>query len=594
MNYTNPNRRWGTVVSLAGMAVFLLIIFGRNLACWAVPALAMCDPEPSPTSPAETQAPPVPTGAVQVYMFSANTKENWINTVVAAFNAAQVKTSFGNAIFVTVKHGTSGGSQLAILGGTEQPQAWSPGDQSWVDGANEVWQQRHGQPLVPDACRPTVFAPIGFAMWRPMAEAMGWPDQPIGWSELVALAADPRGWAHYGHPEWGQFQFGHTNPVYSNAGMLVMTALAHDILRHVAPLSPDQVFRPEVVEAFRNIEQHTYHYGEQSRDLIRLMITRGPAYLHAINTTEAETLKTNIERASELPFPLAFIFPANGTYWTEQPYCVLDAEWVTEEQKEAARIFGEYLLHTDQQRLTVENYLRPVEPGATLACPLCLEQGTDPRVATADVPALASPSADVAQAVKELWLQTKKKATVILVLDISGSMVGNKLDNAKAATVEFLKRLHPDDVVIVLLFNSRVAQLEPYGRSGDVSEELQRRVAGLFADGGTALHDAVCAGARLADTLRAEADDKGDRRLYGVAILSDGMDTSSRTSEAEMLATCLPTGEEVEGTKIFTIAYGDEANKDVLCRIANRTNGKCFVADPANIDAVYRAISAEQ
>jgi hypothetical protein len=46
---------------------------------------------------------------------------------------------------------------------------------------------------------------------------------------------------------------------------------------------------------------------------------------------------------------------------------------------------------------------------------------------------------------------------------------------------------------------------------------------------------------------------------------------------------CLPSGEDIEGTKIFTIAYGD-ANADPMLRIANRTNGRSFTASPTNIE----------
>jgi Ca-activated chloride channel family protein len=286
--------------------------------------------------------------------------------------------------------------------------------------------------------------------------------------------------------------------------------------------------------------------------------------------------------------------PANGTFWTEQPYCVVDAEWVTDEQKEAARIFGDYLLHPDQQRLTVENYLRPVNPDVPLACPLCLELGADSRVTIESVPALPSPSADLANAVKDAWLQTKKKATLIVLLDTSGSMQGDNLKNAVAGTLGFLQRLHPDDVVIVMTFNGAVTQLEPHGRSGDVSEELMRTVSGIYASGGTALNDAVCAGARRANALQAEDVAAGNNRLYGVVVLSDGQDTASAASDAEMFATCLRTGEAVDGIKIFTIAYGANADQDFLASIADRTNGKLHSADAATIEAIYRAISAEQ
>lgn len=58
--------------------------------------------------------------------------------------------------------------------------------------------------------------------------------------------------------------------------------------------------------------------------------------------------------------------------------------------------------------------------------------------------------------------------------------------------------------------------------------------------------------------------------------------------------TCLPTGEDVAGIKVFTIGYGDDADKEVLKKIFAQTNGKMFVSGLDNIREVYLSISVEQ
>lgn len=75
-------------------------------------------------------------------------------------------------------------------------------------------------------------------------------------------------------------------------------------------------------------------------------------------------------------------------------------------------------------------------------------------------------------------------------------------------------------------------------------------------------------------------------------LLSDGKNTSSAATENQMFD-CLPTGEDITGVKIFTIAYGDDADADLMKRISNRTNGLFFAADPETIERIYIAISAE-
>lgn len=131
------------------------------------------------------------------------------------------------------------------------------------------------------------------------------------------------------------------------------------------------------------------------------------------------------------------------------------------------------------------------------------------------------------------------------------------------------------------------------GRACDIGEELRRILSTLFAGGGTPLYDAVCDATELATKLQAEDTAKGERRLYGIVLLSDGEDTSSKRTQNQMFG-CLPSGESIDGVKIFTIAYGDDADADLLKRIAKRTNGKSYTGDPDNIEIIYGDISSEQ
>ncbi|MEI7849379.1 MAG: VWA domain-containing protein [Chloroflexota bacterium] len=602
MTYSEkPKIAWGAVVVVIAVLLFGCIIAGA----FALPRLLQSTTAASPTArPGETAsilqvAAPTPAvssdqASINLLISSANTKEDWMNALVAQFNQEQHKLSSGELINVTVKHVTSGGSQKDILDGKSQPVVWSPGDQSWVDGANQVWRDRTGKVLVSETCPPTILAPIGFAMWRPMAEALGWPDKPISWDDIVKLSADPAGWKSLGHPEWGQFKFGHTHPDYSNAGLLSLAALAYSTIGQTSGITPDQIYSDPVVKAFGGVENNTYHYGIQSRPLMQLLAQRGPDYLHAVTTSEAETLKTNQDFGASMRYQLVFIFPARGTFWTEQPYCILDGDWVSPQQKAAASLFRDYMLARPQQELAIKYYLRPVDESISLHSPLSLVDGTDPRINRSIVPALQSPSADVASAVKDVFHQMKKKASIVLLLDTSGSMEGDKIRNAVASSVNFVKRLDPKDEIFVLGFGGTAGVVDlGGGLAGEVSENLAKSLNGLFASGKTPLYDSVCAALQKIDSIQKDHQAKKENRLYGIVLLSDGMDTASQNTQNQMFA-CLPTGESADGTKVFTIAYGDDAEKDLMLRIANRTNGKTFTGDPESIESIYNSISAEQ
>ncbi|MCB8966491.1 MAG: VWA domain-containing protein [Ardenticatenaceae bacterium] len=537
----------------------------------------------------------VPEGTVLVTLASSNTKQNWLDQVVDNFNAAGKTTSSGQAIVVEVSHVTSGGSLNAILDGTSQPIAWSPGDQSWVDQANDAWRQRINKPIASESCQPTIYAPLGFAMWRPMAEQLGWPDTPISWDTIVALASDPEGWASYGRPEWGQFSFGHSHPAYANSGLLAMTSFVYGIAGKTDNLTPADIYSDKVQTAMQELEQNTSRYGRQAPALLDLMARQGTSYLHAAAAPESDVLRFNIERGDELTFPLVFIFPAGGTIWADHPYCILDnADWVDDDEAEAAAIFRDYLLARDQQELAIDNFLRPLDTSIPLRAPLSLENGTDPRVSPATVPPLPSPNADISAAIIDIFTINKRKATMLLVIDVSGSMEGEKIRTARAATAEFLSRLDANDEVGIMIFSDIVTLMEPPARVGDVVEGLTQRVNGLLASGNTALYEAVCQAVETIEKTQEDDIATGESRLYGIILLSDGEDTVGYVTENQMLATCLPSNAEADGIKIFPIAFGADADEAILQRIADATSGHMFTADPQSISNVYLSISAEQ
>lgn len=547
------------------------------------------DPTNTPSPPGNYQTPRY--DAVEIELWTNDTKAEWVHAVTAPFNDARIETSSGRPVYVNVIQLSSGDVFPKIRSGEIKPTIWSPGDMSWINEANVIWDDLTGRPLTQD-CSPSVYTVIGIGMWRPMAEAMGWPDEPIGWDDIVSLAADPDGWARYGHPEWGQFKFGHTHPDSSNTGFLAMGTLAYSALDITEGLTPEMVKSQTVINAFQQLEHNTYHYGMSTRSLFTLMAQNGPSYLHASTNSETGLLATNKYQADALRFPLVFIFPSDGTFWSTNPICVLDTDWVTEEQREAAKLYAEYLQEPEAQETAVEIGLRPTSD-IDLHAPIALESGTDPRVSPDTIPPLESVSGDTATAIKDVFKMTKKRTTVVILLDTSGSMQGDKLANAIEGTINFINHLEQDDEVYVYSFNNYLERLQPYGRVGDVVEGLRQSLRGLHAGGYTTLYDSVCTAVSRAKRRQGVDEAQDEKRLYGIVVLSDGRDTASNLDRGQMI-NCMPSGEDVEGIKIFTIAYGSDADEEILERISDQTNGKAYTGDPSTVEEVYLAISYEQ
>jgi Ca-activated chloride channel family protein len=267
---------------------------------------------------------------------------------------------------------------------------------------------------------------------------------------------------------------------------------------------------------------------------------------------------------------------------------------VNEEQAEAARMFFDFLTAEEQQSLAVQHLLRPLDANMATGTLLTSENGTDPKARPETVPAFQSPDAATSAAIIDQFLTTKRKSTVMLVLDVSGSMSGDAIRSATEATAAFLARLDPRDMVGLMVFNDSVTVVSQVRPASTVAEGLSERVLNLVAGGGTNLHGAVCAAANTMNEIRRADQASGENRLYGIILLSDGADTAGEISENKMFQTCLPAVIEADGTKVFAIAFGEGAGKDVLNRIAHVSGGAMFAANAVSIDQTYLKISAEQ
>jgi Ca-activated chloride channel homolog len=534
--------------------------------------------------------------SVQISIASSVTKAAWLKSAVEAFAASGATTSAGRPIEITTSNVLSGESMEQIADQTLKPTVWSPGETAWVDQLTERWGRAQAKPVMSAPCQPTVLTPVGLAMWRPMAEALGWPDKPVSMKQLIELANDPEGWATYGHPEWGRLKLGHTHPQYSSAGLLFLAKVIYAITGKTEGMTPDDIYSPQVEAGLRTLAANTSKYGMVTTDLLNSMSRGGPSFLHVTSAFEEGTVRFNIERQAELRWPLAFIFPQEGTFWSDHPYCILDgAPWVDAEQAEAAKLFLDFVQGDAMQAAAGTFNIRPLSPDVPLGPTLTRENGTIPEATPATVPPLSIPSPEVSEAIIDQFLTTKRKATVLLVIDVSDSMNNeNRIKTATNATAEFLDRLHPKDRVGLMTFNDRITTLHSISDVSSVVEPMRARVLGLPADGGTNLNGAVCRATKIMAVEAARDRAAGENRIYGIVLLSDGVDNVGEPTGAVMLRGCLQKNEDGEGTKIFVISFGGDTDVDTLTQLATKTNGAIFTADPKSIGQAYLRISAEQ
>jgi Ca-activated chloride channel family protein len=520
--------------------------------------------------------------ALQLLFTYGSEKEDWIKEVTARFNDGGFKTAAGKPIYVEALAEGSGESIDELLTGSRKAHLTSPASAAFIKLGNAESRTHTGKDLI-GPTQNLVLSPVVIAMWKPMAEAIGWGTRPVGWSDILALAREPRGWAAHGHPEWGPFKLGHTHPEYSNSGLISLLAETYAAAGKLTGLSLADVQRPQTAAYVAGIESAIVHYGSSTGFFGKKMFEKGPGYLSAAVLYESLVIESTLPKY-QLPFPVVAIYPKEGTFWSDHPVGIVECEWVTPAHREAAKVYVDYLLARPQQERAMQFGFRPSAVEIPLAAPFDAAHGVDPKQPQTT---LEVPPVEVIDAVRKLWHQSKKRSQITLVLDISGSMNDeHKLENAKAGAEQLIKQLDADDTFSFLPFNNRLDWAVQGLALRDARDRALSTLQGVFASGGTALYEAV---AEAYDyQRRLAARDPG--RISAVVVLTDGEDTDSTLKLRDLLAK-IGGGSESQNIPVFTIGYGRDANRQVLEQIATATGARFYVGTPENIRSVFREIS---
>lgn len=297
-------------------------------------ALVACS-RPSRRVETTSNEAPRPSGnAIELVFPYGSEKEKWIADLTSQFNREQHKITDGRPIFVTAKPMGSGEAMDEVLAGRIQAHIVSPASAAFIQLANAESRAKTGRDLVGNT-ENLVLSPVVIAMWKPMAEAIGWGKKPVGWADILAIARNPKGWAAYGFPQWGRFKFGHTHPKYSNSGLISLFAEVYAATGKTRGLTPADLDNRHTGEYVAAIQQSVVHYGNSTGFFGRKMFANGPEYLSAAVLYESMVVESYAEQ--NLQFPVVAIYPKEGTFWSDHPIGVVDREWVTPAHKEGPR-----------------------------------------------------------------------------------------------------------------------------------------------------------------------------------------------------------------------------------------------------------------
>lgn len=180
----------------------------------------------------------------------------------------------------------------------------------------------------------------------------------------------------------------------------------------------------------------------------------------------------------------------------------------------------------------------------------------------------------------------KTKREILVVLDRSGSMRGEKFEQARAAAMQILAGLEEGEWFNVLDYSSSVALFaaQPVQRSEDTLAKAKAYLERLVPDGGTDIQSALTCALRQNHT-------NGTHPI--VLFLTDGLPTVGITDEVRIRSDAV--AENRHARRVFTFGVGHDVNAPLLDQVALQSRAASTYVQPAeNVEAkvseVYRRL----
>jgi Ca-activated chloride channel family protein len=176
----------------------------------------------------------------------------------------------------------------------------------------------------------------------------------------------------------------------------------------------------------------------------------------------------------------------------------------------------------------------------------------------------------------------RRPTDLVVILDRSGSMEGDKIVFARRAIGELLTQLGSDDRFALVTYSDDAAVTVPlaYAGDGEVITRWARTVESIPADGYTNMSRGMDLGFDLVERNRVGG------RAARVVMISDGLPNLGDSSEEGLLrrAARAPRGEYV----MTAVGVGADFNEHLMTKLADAGTGNYhYLADGSNLSRVF-------
>jgi Ca-activated chloride channel family protein len=499
-----------------------------------------------------------------------------------------------------------------------RPDVWVPASSAWALQVQLKRQATKQSDVIPFERPKVATTPMVFAMPKPMAQALGWPQQPLGWAELLQAVQSPQGWAAYNQPDWGPFRLGKLDPNLSTPALEALIGAVFATTGQGSDLSVETLAKQadKLRTVILGIERAPGQDADTPATFLANLQQADQAgqtlgFVSAVPLDEKSVFDYNrgslggLEDGGERPkpkVPLVAVYPKEGTLEADHPWVVLRAPWVDAAKRRAAAGFLDYVRSEPVQVRFQQAGFRSWggRPGPGL---------TEDNGLLPDQPArvLAAPAPKVVAAALESWNAARKRSNVLAVYDVSGSMKEEvpgtgltKMELVRKAVVLALPLFAPETNLGTWVFSTNLEgrqdwhELVPIGpTNAKLPNGKTRRevLAGTIpqlqaTNGDTGLYDTALA------SFRALKRSYAPGRLNIVVLLTDGIndDPDGGISKRELL-TKLKAEQGNQKVAIITIAFGANADVATLKEISQATGGIPYIVrDPRQIIRVFTEV----
>ena len=521
---------------------------------------------------------------------------NFCQQVATQYNAQNPKLSDGKTFHLTCAAQGSGDVVTEIVSRTQQfkdgtlkadsetfPTLISvDGDIYQTQLVSRISQIFPGQQYIPDVTDAPLIAssPVVFMTQTDLAPSLRKATNPFSTFETAKTFKDIDP-----NSQPIPIHYVHTAPNRSNSGLLTLIAQ----FAAVSGKRPEQLTVEDIrqnQDKVQQIQRKITRYGTSTDSLAKSMVTNGAYWASVASVYESSVIAANDSIAPGQPRYEA-VYP-KATFTSNMRAILPKAPWVSADEKAAAEQVIEYLRSPAVQGIAATLGLRPGLPGVALGPKFTAAFGVDPQ---ARYDSYRAPNPEVVSAMLASWESyAKKPSKVVLVVDSSGSMAGDKLPAVQATLQSYINHLGSKEEVALIDFDSQIrppiaVDGTPQGKSKGIEF-----VNSLQAQGGTKLYDAALYSRNwLAQNLRKDG-------INAVVILTDGEDSGSASSLDQVKTELQKSGfGSDQRIAFFTVGYGKagEFDANVLQQIADRNGGYYSQGDPKSIARLMTNLQTE-